>query len=97
MKQQVAIIQKQVAQGGKSKETLAKEKEKELRAQEKAAEEKRKKESGGFLNAGLGVAAFLGTLAVLLGLKRRRDHRRDDDKSSYMYGSSYYSDYSSEY
>jgi len=44
VKQQVAIIQKQVAQGGKSKEALAKEKEKELRQQEKAAEEKRRKE-----------------------------------------------------
>ena len=40
--------------------------------------------------------AFLGGLAALLGLKRNRDKKRDD-KSSYMgYGSSYYSDYSSE-
>ncbi|KAL8953078.1 MAG: hypothetical protein Q9222_001071 [Ikaeria aurantiellina] len=52
-----------------------------------------KKESGGF--GGLtAVAAGLGTLAVLLGLKRRRDRR---DKESYTTGSSYtYSDYTSQ-
>ncbi|ETN36688.1 uncharacterized protein HMPREF1541_08966 [Cyphellophora europaea CBS 101466] len=45
---------------------------------------------------GAGVAAFLGGLALILGLKRRRD--RKDDRSSTGYGSSYYSDYtSSEY
>lgn len=36
-----------------------------------------------------GVAAALGGLAVLLKLKRDRDHK--DEKSSYGYGSSYYS------
>lgn len=56
-------------------------------------EEKRK--SSGW-QTGAGVAAFLGGLALILGLKRRRD--RKDDKSSVGYGSSYYSDYtSSEY
>jgi hypothetical protein len=42
---------------------------------------------------GASVAAFLGGLALILGLKRRRD--RKDDKSSVGYGSSYYSDYTS--
>jgi hypothetical protein len=54
-----------------------------------------KKKSSSWATAG-GVAAFLGGLALILGLKRRRD--RKDDKSSVGYGSSYYSDYtSSEY
>ncbi|KAL8712244.1 MAG: hypothetical protein Q9220_003395 [cf. Caloplaca sp. 1 TL-2023] len=55
--------------------------------------ERKKKESGGF--GGLtAVAAGLGTLAVLLGLKRRRDRR---DEKSYTTGSSYsYSDYTSQ-
>lgn len=49
-----------------------------------------KKESGGGLGGVTAVAAGLGTLAVLLGLKRRRDRR---DKESYGTGSSYsYSD-----
>ena len=38
-------MQKQASTAGKSKETLAKEREKELKAQEKAEEEKRKKET----------------------------------------------------
>lgn len=42
---------------------------------------------------GASVAAFLGGLALILGLKRRHD--RKDDKSSVGYGSSYYSDYTS--
>ena len=42
----------------------------------------------------MGVGAGLAGLAILLGLKRRRD--RKDEKSSYT-GSSYtYSDYTSE-
>ena len=50
-----------------------------------------KKSSGGM--GLLGVGGFLAALAVLLGLKRRRDHRAHDEKSSYT-GSSYtYSDY----
>ena len=40
-----------------------------------------------------GVSAFLGGLALLLGMKRKRD--RKDDKNSVSYGSSYYSDYTS--
>jgi hypothetical protein len=44
VQKQVAQIQAQAATGGKSRETLAKEKEKELRAKEKADEEKRRKE-----------------------------------------------------
>lgn len=39
------MMQKQASTSGKSKEALAKEREKELRAQEKAEEEKRKKET----------------------------------------------------
>lgn len=54
-------------------------------------EEKKKRSSG--WTTGAGVAAFLGGLALILGLKRRRDRR--DDKSSVSYGSSYYSDYTS--
>lgn len=38
-------IQKQAATSGKSKEDLAKERERQLRVQEKAAEEKRKREN----------------------------------------------------
>lgn len=53
-------------------------------------EEKKKSSSFG---RGAGVAAFLGGLALILGLKRRRDKR--DDKSNVSYGSSYYSDYTS--
>lgn len=54
-----------------------------------------KKEGGGWGTIA-GVSAALGGLAILLGLKRKRDRR--DDKSSAGYGSSYYSDYtSSEY
>ena len=53
------------------------------------------KKSGGIGRA-TGVAAFLGGLAIILGLKRRKD--RKDNKSNVSYGSSYYSDYtSSEY
>jgi Zinc finger C-x8-C-x5-C-x3-H type (and similar) len=44
VQKQVAQIQAQTAIAGKSRETLAKEKEKELRAKEKADEEKRRKE-----------------------------------------------------
>ncbi|KII85224.1 hypothetical protein PLICRDRAFT_45404 [Plicaturopsis crispa FD-325 SS-3] len=40
----VAQIQKQAAEGGKSRETLAKEKERDLRAKQKLEEEKRRKE-----------------------------------------------------
>jgi hypothetical protein len=40
-----------------------------------------------------GVSAFLGGMALLLGMKRKKD--RKDDKSSAGYGSSYYSDYTS--
>jgi hypothetical protein len=49
VKQQIAQIQKQAEQAGKNKETLAKEREKELRAQAKAAEEKQKKEEAQLL------------------------------------------------
>ena len=45
MQKQVQMIQKQSTTAGKSKEALAKEREKELKLQEKAAEEKRKKEN----------------------------------------------------
>lgn len=56
-------------------------------------EEKKKSTFG----RGLGVAAFLGTAAVLLGLKRRRDRRDDDKSSTGYYGSDYYSyDYTSD-
>lgn len=52
-----------------------------------------RRESGG-LGGATAVAAGLGTLAVLLGLKRRRDRR---DKESYGTASSYsYSDYTSQ-
>ncbi|KAL8944084.1 MAG: hypothetical protein Q9216_000675 [Gyalolechia sp. 2 TL-2023] len=52
-----------------------------------------KKEGGGF-SGFTAVAAGLGTLAVLLGLKRRRDRK---DRDSYGTGSSYtYSDYTSQ-
>lgn len=51
------------------------------------------KEKSSSWTKGAGVAAFLGGLALILGLKRRRD--RKDDKSSVGYGSSYYSDYTS--
>lgn len=44
MQKQVAQIQAQSATAGKSREALEKEKERELRAKEKAAEEKRLKE-----------------------------------------------------
>lgn len=54
-----------------------------------------KKKSSGFGRA-TGVAAFLASLAIILGFKRSRD--RKDHKSEVSYGSSYYSDYtSSEY
>jgi hypothetical protein len=55
--------------------------------------EKRRKSSGwgGFATVG----AALAGLALLLGLKRRRDRRRDEDKSSVSYDSYYYSDYTS--
>lgn len=36
------------------------------------------------------VAIILGALALCLGLKRHKDHERDDDHSSYTYPSSYY-------
>ena len=59
-------------------------------------EEKKEKKSSG-IGAGWTTVAFLGGLAALLGLKRNRDKKHRDDKSSYMgYGSSYYSGYSSE-
>ncbi|RMD43323.1 hypothetical protein DV735_g1878, partial [Chaetothyriales sp. CBS 134920] len=51
-------------------------------------EEKKKKSSGFAKLAGAG--AFLGALALVLGLKRRHDERRDS-KSDVSYGSSYYS------
>jgi hypothetical protein len=44
VQKQVAQIQAQAATAGKSREALAKEREKELRAKEKADEEKRRKE-----------------------------------------------------
>jgi LPXTG-motif cell wall-anchored protein len=37
------------------------------------------------------VGAALGGLALLLGLKRRRDRRREEDKDSVSYYDSYYS------
>ncbi|KAL8943519.1 MAG: hypothetical protein Q9211_000957, partial [Gyalolechia sp. 1 TL-2023] len=52
------------------------------------------KNEGGGLGGFTAVAAGLGTLAVLLGLKRRRDRK---DKDSYGTASSYtYSDYTSQ-
>ncbi|RMZ91343.1 hypothetical protein DV736_g1420, partial [Chaetothyriales sp. CBS 134916] len=51
-------------------------------------EEKKKKESSGITKFA-GVGALLGGLALLLGLKRRRDERRES-KSEVSYGSSYY-------
>jgi len=51
-------------------------------------EEKRRSSGWGPMAA---AAAFLGGLALLLGLKRRRDRR--EEKSSSGYGSGYYSDY----
>ena len=57
--------------------------------------DEKKKKSG--IGAGWTTVAFLGGLAALLGLKRNRDKKHRDDKSSHTgYGSSYYSDYSSE-
>ena len=55
--------------------------------------EKRKTSGGwgGFATVG----AALAGLALILGLKRRRDRRRDEDKSSVSYDSYYYSDYTS--
>ena len=49
MQKQVAQIQAQAAVAGKSRDALAKEKEKELRAKEKADEEKRRKEEAALL------------------------------------------------
>ena len=49
MQKQVAQIQAQAAVAGKSREALAKEREKELRAKEKADEEKRRKEEAALL------------------------------------------------
>jgi hypothetical protein len=49
VQKQVAQIQAQAAVTGKSRETLAKEKEKELRTKEKAEEEKRRKEEAELL------------------------------------------------
>jgi hypothetical protein len=37
------------------------------------------------------VGAALGGLALILGLKRRRDRRREEDKDSVSYYDSYYS------
>jgi hypothetical protein len=51
------------------------------------------KKSGGGWGTFAGVSAALGGLALLLGMKRKRDRR--DEKSSSGYGSSYYSDYTS--
>lgn len=56
--------------------------------------EKKKKDSGlgGFAKAGL----FLGGLAAILGLKRKRDERKDDMSSGYSYyDSEYYTSSSS--
>lgn len=50
VQKQVAQIQAQAAVAGKSPQTLAKEKEKELRAKEKADEEKRRKEEAALFN-----------------------------------------------
>lgn len=55
--------------------------------------EKRRESSGW---GGLAtVGAALGGLALLLGLKRRRDRRREEDKSSVSYDSYYSSNYTS--
>ena len=53
--------------------------------------EKRGSRFGGFT----GVAAGLGALALLLGLKRRRDRRREEDKNSMSYDSNYSDEYTS--
>lgn len=45
VQKQVQMMEKQATTAGKSKEVLAKERERDLKAQEKAAEEKRKKEN----------------------------------------------------
>ncbi|KAG8533373.1 uncharacterized protein KY384_002156 [Bacidia gigantensis] len=54
----------------------------------------KKKKSGGFWGP-TAVVGGLTTLAVVLGLKRRRDKKTE--KSDYGAGSSYYSDYSYDY
>ncbi|PYH99143.1 hypothetical protein BO71DRAFT_248598 [Aspergillus ellipticus CBS 707.79] len=54
----------------------------------------KKKESGMGALATIGI--ILGALALCLGLKRRRDHRDEDEKTDYSYPSSYYY-YSSDY
>lgn len=56
--------------------------------------ETRREKSGGLFKEGLGVAAALAGVAALLGLKRRHDRRRDDEKSDLS--SNYYSYYTSE-
>ena len=50
VQKQVAQIQAQAAVAGKSPQALAKEKEKELRAKEKADDEKRRKEEAALFN-----------------------------------------------
>ena len=55
--------------------------------------EKRRTDSG--LRGIATVGAALGGLALLLGLKRRRDRRREEDKNSVSYDSYYSSDYTS--
>ena len=54
--------------------------------------EKRGRGWGGLI----GVGAALSGLALLLGWKRQRDRRREEDKSSASYGSYYSSEYTSE-
>lgn len=55
--------------------------------------EKRTEKKTGGLGGLAGVGAGLGTLALILGLKRRRDQKRRDEGSvTTGYGSSYYSD-----
>ncbi|RAL17212.1 uncharacterized protein BO97DRAFT_401893 [Aspergillus homomorphus CBS 101889] len=55
------------------------------------AGEKKKSPWSGLATIGI----ILGALAICLGLKRRQDHRDDDEKTDYTYPSSYYyySDY----
>lgn len=57
-------------------------------------EEKTKKSDG--MGGMLGVGAFLGTLAILLGLKRRHDRKKEEEKDDSYASVSYYSyeDYS---
>lgn len=63
------------------------------RTTEVVEEDRRKSRTGGWGGAAA-VAGGLGALAIILGLKRKRDARDDKAETDYTY--SYYSDYTSE-